>query len=72
MSAKCAHIQIDSCIWTTFLGKTKGETHYLSRTVDHEGEVLEGYVNMCRDHKAALKFIRKSMKSNGVESIAQI
>ena len=52
--------------------KIKGETHYLWRTVDCEGEVLEGYVSMRRDHKAALKFIRKSMKSNAVQSIAQI
>ena len=71
-SAGCAHIKIASCIWTTFFVKIKGETHYLWRTVDCEGEVLEGYVSMRRDHKAALKFIRKSMKSNAVQSIAQI
>ena len=45
-SAGCAHIQIDSCIWTAFFVKIKGETHYLWRTVDREGEVLEGYVSM--------------------------
>jgi len=42
--------------------KINGETHYLWRAVDHEGEVLESYVTKRRDHKAALKFIRKSMK----------
>ena len=43
-----------------------GKTHYLRRTVDREGEVLEGcYVSMRRDHKAALKFTSKSMKRNG-------
>lgn len=45
-SAGCAHIQIDSCIWTKFFVKIKGKTPYLWRTVDREGEVLEGYVSM--------------------------
>ena len=45
--------------------KISGETHYLWRAVDHEGEVLESYVTKRRDHKAALKFIRKSMKRYG-------
>ena len=64
-SAGCAHIQIASCIWTTFFVKIKGETHYLWRTVDRQGEVLEGYVSVRRDHKAVLKFTSKSMKRNG-------
>jgi transposase-like protein len=34
----------------------------LRRAVDHEGEVLESYVTKRRDRKAALKFIRRSMK----------
>ena len=42
--------------------KINGQTHYLWRAVDHEGEVLESYVSKRRDRKAALKFIRKSMK----------
>ena len=45
--------------------KINGETHYLWRAVDHEGEVLESYVTRRRDRKAALKFIRKSMKRYG-------
>jgi putative transposase len=45
--------------------KINGETHYLWRAVDHEGEVLESYVTKCRDRKAALKFLRKSMKRSG-------
>ncbi len=45
--------------------KINGETHYLWRAVDHEGEVLETYVTKRRDRRAALKFIRKSMKRNG-------
>ena len=45
--------------------KINGETHFLWRAVDHEGEVLESYVTKRRDRKAALKFIRKSMKRYG-------
>ncbi len=45
--------------------KINGETHYLWRAVDHEGEVLESYVSKRRDRKSALKFIRKSMKRYG-------
>ena len=33
--------------------------------MDHEGEVLESYVTRRRDRKAALKFLRKSMKRFG-------
>ncbi len=42
--------------------KINGETHYLWRAVDHEGEVLESYVTKRRDRKAALKFLSKTMK----------
>ena len=45
--------------------KINGETHYLWRAVDHEGEVLESFATKCRDQKAALKFLRKSMKRYG-------
>ena len=45
--------------------RINGETHYLWRAVDHEGEVLESYVSKRRDRKAALKFLRKSMKRYG-------
>ena len=45
--------------------KINGETHYLWRAVDHEGEVLETYVTKRRDRKAALKFLRKIMKRYG-------
>ena len=34
--------------------KINGETHYLWRAVDHEGELLESYVTKRRDRKAAL------------------
>jgi putative transposase len=42
--------------------KINGETHYIWRAVDREGEVLEAYVTKRRDRKAALKFLKKSMK----------
>ena len=45
--------------------KINGETHYLWRAIDHEGEVLESFVTKRCDRKAALKFIRKSMKRYG-------
>ncbi len=45
--------------------KINGETRYLWRAVDHEGEVLESYVTKRRDRKAALKFLRKTMKRYG-------
>ncbi len=45
--------------------KINGETHYLWRAVDHEGEVLESYVTKRRDRKAALKFLKKTMKHFG-------
>jgi len=45
--------------------KINGETHYMWRAVDHEGEVLDAFVSKRRDRKAALKFLRKLMKRHG-------
>ena len=45
--------------------KINGERHYLWRAVDHEGEVLESFVTKKRDKKAALKFLKKSLKRHG-------
>lgn len=45
--------------------KINGERHYLWRAVDHEGEVLESFVTKKRDKKAALKFLRKSVRRHG-------
>jgi len=42
-----------------------GETHYLWRAVDHEGEVLEVFATKRRDRKAAFKFLRRAMKCYG-------
>jgi putative transposase len=48
-----------------FFVKIDGEMCYLWRAVDHEGEVLEGFVTKKRQKKAALKFLRKTMRSHG-------
>ncbi len=45
--------------------KIKGEKHYLWRAVDHEREVLESFVTKTRNKKAALKFLKKSLKRHG-------
>jgi len=50
--------------------KINGETHYLWRAVDHEGEILESYVTKKRDKSAALRFFKKTLKHHGkVETI---
>ncbi len=45
--------------------KINGVKHYLWRAVDHEGKVLESFVTKRRDKKAALRFLRKSLKRHG-------
>ena len=45
--------------------RINGETHYLWRAVDHEGEVLEVFVTKRRDCKAALQFLKRAMKRYG-------
>ena len=45
--------------------RINGETHYLWRAVDHEGEVIEAYVTKTRDKEAALRFLKKAMKRYG-------
>ena len=45
--------------------KINGERHYFWRAVDHEGEVLESFVTRTRDKKAALKFLKKTMRRHG-------
>jgi putative transposase len=42
-----------------------GETVYLWRAVDHEGEVLDVLVQRRRDKRAALKLMRKLLKKQG-------
>ena len=45
--------------------KINGETHYMWRAVDHEGEVLGSFVTWTRDRKTALKFLRKALRRYG-------
>jgi len=45
--------------------RINGETHYLWRAVDHEGEVIEAYVTKTRDKAAAVRFLKKAMKRYG-------
>jgi putative transposase len=45
--------------------KVNGERRHLWRAVDHKGQVLESLVTKTRDRKAALKFLRKSLKRHG-------
>jgi putative transposase len=45
--------------------RINGETHYLWRAVDHEGEVLEVFATKRRDRKATLKFLKRIMKRYG-------
>ena len=42
-----------------------GQTHYVWRAVDHEGEVLEVFATKRRDRKAALKFLKRAIKRHG-------
>ena len=45
--------------------KINGETHYLWRAVDHEGEILESFVTKTRNKQAALAFMKKALKRHG-------
>jgi putative transposase len=45
--------------------KINGETHYLRRAIDHEGEILESYVTRKRNKSAAVRFFKKTLKRNG-------
>jgi putative transposase len=49
--------------------RINGETHYLWRADDHEGEVLDVFVTKRRDPKAVLKFLKKTMKRYGCPEI---
>jgi putative transposase len=49
--------------------KINGETHYLWRAIDQEGEILESYVTKTRDKAAALTFMRKALKRHGTPEV---
>ena len=46
--------------------RINGKTCYLWRAVDHEGEVLEVFATKRRDRRAALKFLKRTMKRYGL------
>ena len=45
--------------------RINGETHYLWRAVDQEGEVLEVFATKRRNRTAALAFLKRAMKRYG-------
>jgi putative transposase len=45
--------------------RINGETHYLWRAMDHEGEVLEVFATKRRDRRAALRFLKRVMRRFG-------
>ena len=45
--------------------RINGETHYVWRAVDHEGEVLEVFATKHRGRRAALTFLKRTMKRYG-------
>ncbi len=45
--------------------RINGDTHYLWRAVDHEGEVLEVFATKRRDRRAAMEFLKRTMKRYG-------
>ncbi len=67
-----AHVRICESLGVQFPRATRlfvrinGETHYLWRDVDHEGEVLEVFATKRRDRKAALKFLKRTMRRYGL------
>ena len=46
--------------------KVKGEWHYLYRAVDKEGDTIDFMLSKKRDRKAALRFFKKAIGSNGL------
>ena len=56
-------------LWRGHLDKVftriNGDTHYLWRAVDHEGEVLEVLARKRRYREAALAFLKRAMKRYG-------
>ncbi len=71
-AAKIRKRRIDQRNWSNWrwhldevFVRINGETHYLWRAVDHEGEVLEVLATKRRDREAALRFLRRAMKRHG-------
>ena len=43
--------------------KVKGQSMYLCRAVDSEGNTIDFYLSKTRDYKAAKRFLRKTLRS---------
>ena len=64
------HVHLRSYSWWRWhldevFVRINGKTHYLWYAVDHEGEVLEVFATKRRDRRAALKFLKRTMKRYG-------
>lgn len=46
--------------------KVRGQWKYLYRAVDKEGNIIDFLLTAKRDLKAALRFLKRSIKSSGV------
>ena len=57
--------QPDACIFELAVAFGRGFREDQWRAVDHGSEFLERFVTKRRDRKAALKFLRKTMKRHG-------
>lgn len=45
--------------------RINGETYYLWRAIDHEGEVLEVFATKRRNRRAAVEFLKRAIKRCG-------
>jgi putative transposase len=52
--------------------KVKGEWKYYYRTVDRNGETVDFLLTARRDKKAALRYLKKAIGSNGKPSLINI
>jgi len=47
--------------------KIQGKQHYLWRAVDQDGEVVDVFLQACRNGKAAMRFFKRLLKAHGRE-----
>jgi putative transposase len=47
--------------------KINGKQHYLWRAVDQDGEVVDVYLQACRDGTAAMRFFKRLLRSHAGE-----
>jgi putative transposase len=49
--------------------KVKGQWRYLYRAVDKQGQTIDFLLTEHRDKEAALRFLKKAIRRNGIGSI---